>query len=93
MFWFFLLVVLIAGSPNYSTGSVGDRSYDFRSCVNDCDAVLCYSASVSGEATGWLLGVMGWTCLENCQYECMHEVTAHDLQHNRTIRQFFGKVS
>lgn len=90
MVWLLVFVFLILDSPSCSSGSTGDRSNDFRSCVSSCNAALC--DSTSEKKVDWLLGVMGWTCLEDCQYNCMHEVTVQDLQHNRTIRQFFGKV-
>eukprot|EP00731_Ephydatia_muelleri_P008012 Em0004g350a len=37
------------------------------------------------------LRLLLWSCKENCAYECMHEVTAQDLQSGRKIRQFYGK--
>ena len=101
MVWFLTLFIILH-SPIFGSGSVGDRSHDYRSCVNSCHVIFCSSAVMNGVTgggetggqgeVGWLLEMMGWTCLEDCQYKCMHEVTAQDLQHNRTVRQFFGKV-
>ena len=98
MFWPFLLVFLLLGGPNCCQASVGDRSRDFRSCVNGCHSSHCRLEREGGGVSAgegelsWLLKVMGWTCLEDCQYKCMHEVTTEDVRNNRTVRQFFGKV-
>ena len=71
--------------------SVGDRSNDFRSCTSRCHSLVC---SDEGKVVELSLPLQftGWTCLEDCQYKCMHEVTAQDVELKRPIRQFFGKV-
>ena len=38
------------------------------------------------------LSLLRWSCEENCEYECMHRVTAQDVAHGRPVRQFHGKV-
>ena len=71
--------------------SWGDRSYEFRSCVSDCDAVNCTGSGVE-ERLPWVLRLLRWSCGEECQYQCMWQVTSEDVRLNRPVKQFFGKV-
>ena len=71
--------------------SVGDRSFDFKKCVSNCEYEKCRSSSEVVVNDTWLI-LLGWTCQENCRYECMRAVTAGDVQQGRPIRQFYGKV-
>ena len=80
----FLFMIFIWNSGSCS---VGDRSSDFRSCTSHCYTQNCTSQAEQSE---WRL--LGWTCLEECRYLCMHRVTAEDVRHSRPVRQFFGKV-
>lgn len=70
--------------------SWGDRSYEFRSCVSDCDAVNCTGSGVE-ERLPWVLRLLRWGCGEECQYQCMWQVTSEDVRLNRPVKQFFGK--
>lgn len=72
--------------------SAGDRSSEFRSCTKRCDALNCRNFVDVDEKLTFALRLTGWTCLEDCQYQCMHEVTVLDIRLNRPVRQFFGKV-
>ena len=69
--------------------SIGDRSVDFRRCVSRCDGERCDSGSVLADP--WLRA-LGWSCTENCRYDCMRSVTDDDVKFSRPIRQFYGKV-
>lgn len=69
--------------------SIGDRSADFRRCVSRCEGERCGS---SAELADPWLRVLGWSCTENCRYDCMRSVTDDDVKFNRPIRQFYGKV-
>ena len=71
--------------------SLGDRSLDFIRCVSACQYERCRSSSAEGELAVSLI-VLGWSCGENCRYDCMHNVTAEDVRLDRPIRQFYGKV-
>ena len=77
------------------SGSYGDRSPEFTSCKHQCSARNCTSSYGDQEnhELGWALRLMGWTCQENCQYTCMHQVTTQNILKNRPIQQFYGKVS
>ncbi len=72
--------------------SAGDRSSEFRSCTQRCEALTCRNLADVDKKLPLALKLTWWTCLEDCQYQCMHEVTALDISLNRPVRQFFGKV-
>jgi len=72
--------------------SLGDRSSDFRSCTSRCNTVACERSDAHNRLS-ISLRLTGWSCLEDCQYHCMHEVTDQDVKLQRPVRQFFGKVS
>ena len=90
VFWTILLLSSFSSFAGIEA-SLGDRSYDFQSCVSRCVGERCRSsaASTSLEVP---LRLMWWTCRENCSYTCMRSVTADDVRLNRPIRQFYGKV-
>ncbi len=69
--------------------SVGDKSVDFRKCVSGCEGNRCGSNAEVGDLS---LRILGWSCTENCRYDCMRSVTDDDVEFNRPIRQFYGKV-
>lgn len=73
---------------SFSLCSVGDRSSDFRSCTSRCSSHFC---SDPNHELPFALRLTRWTCYEDCQYQCMHEVTAQDIALSRPVRQFFGK--
>ena len=70
--------------------SIGDRSYDYQSCLEGCRAKNCTARDSTPLPAH--LRLLLWSCEENCAYECMHEVTTQDAQSGRMIRQFYGKV-
>ncbi len=82
----YILVLLVP----LTWSSSGDRSHEFSSCVYSCKSSLCGG---EGEDLSLVLRALGWTCGEECQYQCMHNITAEDLRNNRPVRQFYGKVS
>lgn len=83
-----LLVFLIAASIAVVDSSSGDRSVEFHVCTAQCSQRDC-DGTVE---LPFVLRLFGWSCFENCQYGCMHNVTLEDLARGRPVRQFFGKV-
>ena len=83
-------LVLVLGAVSLAYCSVGDRSKDFKLCTNRCYRVTCNGTEDTKLPLS--LQLTGWTCLQDCQYNCMHEVTAQDVKSKRPVRQFFGKV-
>lgn len=80
---FALLVALIARP---AAASQGDRSPEYRLCVDSCDRDSCLVDPLWDDGTAhatrlpWILRVTRWTCIDDCRYHCTHRVTneAHD---------------
>ncbi|KAH9857530.1 Per1-like protein [Lenzites betulinus] len=69
--------------------SSGDNAEEFRNCVS-----LCHSRTCGGLQAASLpiaLKLTGWTCVDNCKYECMHFITDRAIQHHERVLQYFGK--
>lgn len=47
----------------------------------------------AGEFTRSYLSVSGWTCQDDCKYECMWVTVGLYLQEGHRVPQFHGKVS
>lgn len=84
-----ILAVLAALCIELAACSAGDRSHEFRSCVAVCWRESC---GPTGPPLPAHLTLLGWDCLENCQYDCMHAVTAEAIGKGQPVRQFYGKV-
>ena len=69
-------------------GSTGDRLIVFDNCLKAC-TLTC--ASPNAPALGIFLRLTGWTCSDNCKYECMHKVTDDAENSNSKVHQFYGK--
>ena len=90
---FEVILVLVTVYLSELEASLGDRSVDFRRCVSACVYKRCRSSSAAAEGELALsLKALGWSCEENCRYDCMHDVTGEDVALDRPIRQFYGKV-
>jgi post-GPI attachment to proteins factor 3 len=67
-------------------GSFGDQQYIFTDCVekckNECNTVTIFPLA---------LRITGWTCLDNCKYNCMHIITDLALENKEKVYQYFGK--
>ena len=87
----YVLLLMLLALP--SLGSIGDRSPDFVNCVESCTQRNCSGEEGEKAGLSLVLRVLFWTCSENCEYECMHEVTREDVRRGRAVRQFRGKVS
>ncbi len=85
----FLSLLLVLVLAPLSHCSSGDRSVEFFNCVRSCKSSVC----TEGGELSVILRVLQWTCEEDCQYHCMHNITADDLTKQRPVRQFYGKVN
>lgn len=70
--------------------SKGDRSFPFRNCVKSCKRRGCHLNEYPGKLPLYLM-IFWWDCLDECKYQCMHNVTATDVKFNYPIKQFYGK--
>lgn len=70
-------------------GSLGDRSYPFRTCLGKCKR-SCSLDEYPGKLPLYLTLFL-WDCTDECKYQCMHNVTETDVRLKRPIKQFYGK--
>ncbi|XP_045426763.1 post-GPI attachment to proteins factor 3 isoform X5 [Pipistrellus kuhlii] len=86
-------LVLLAGVATLASGSQGDREPVYRDCVLRCEERNC-----SGEALNHFrsrqpiyMSLAGWTCQDDCKYECMWVTVGLYLQEGHKVPQFHGK--
>ncbi|KAF6096081.1 post-GPI attachment to proteins phospholipase 3 [Phyllostomus discolor] len=86
-------LVLLAGAAALACGSQGDREPVYRDCVLRCDQRNC-----SGDALRHFrsrqpiyMSLAGWTCQDDCKYECMWVTVGIYLQEGHKVPQFHGK--
>ncbi|WVW80510.1 hypothetical protein I302_102494 [Kwoniella bestiolae CBS 10118] len=67
--------------------SSGDRNPTFQHCLKGCQLTYCepHQPPLPG-----YLRAFGWTCKENCAYECGHTFTDH-IRPGSKAHQFYGK--
>lgn len=73
--------------------SWGDQSPHFKHCVSKCHGVNCSTQSTLAEweeSRSFGETVVGWTCREECEYECMWS-TVHVYGEHGRVPQFYGK--
>ncbi|KAF5390563.1 hypothetical protein D9757_002606 [Collybiopsis confluens] len=82
--WPFLIFVC-ATFCGHALASAGDRSLEFQQCTLLCDSRECKIDSPS--ALPLMLRLTRWSCLDNCRYNCMHEITSN----SQRPLQYYGK--
>ena len=82
----YVVVVL----PVLVNASSGDRRPDFIGCVAHCTSIRCPNSSAQ-LAESLPLRLTGWTCLDECRYDCIHQLTTDDQVNGRPTHQYFGK--
>lgn len=88
---YFLLWTLFLCTISLATGSSGDRSKQFQTCLKLCLSTCNNGNSYPAKLPLYLV-VFGWNCADECKYTCMHQVTQRSLARGRDIEQFYGKV-
>lgn len=68
--------------------SSGDRSPLFTGCVGRCNVHHCGMNEVGLKI--WLR-VTRWSCVDDCKYLCMAEITDTDVQNGKPLQQYYGK--
>ncbi|KAF7292478.1 Post-GPI attachment to proteins factor 3 [Mycena chlorophos] len=81
-----LLLVALAGAVYASSG---DRSPEFHGCVSRCRQRQCTPPNVIPLSLP--LRLTHWTCEDNCNYSCMHDITSRDKRLGDRVHQYFGK--
>ncbi|WWD18241.1 hypothetical protein CI109_102691 [Kwoniella shandongensis] len=67
--------------------SSGDRNPTFQHCLKGCEITYC---DPSQPPIAGYLRAFGWTCAENCAYECTHSFT-DNIRPGSRYHQFYGK--
>ncbi|XP_028610912.1 post-GPI attachment to proteins factor 3 isoform X3 [Grammomys surdaster] len=87
------LLLLLTLAVEFAGGSQGDREPVYRDCVLRCEERNC-----SGDALKHFrsrqpiyMSLAGWTCRDDCKYECMWFTVGLYLQEGHRVPQFHGK--
>ncbi|KAJ4478347.1 Per1-like protein [Lentinula aciculospora] len=84
---FYALEILAILSAVYA--SAGDRAHEFQRCSFLCNNRECKNPSLT--ALPLALRITRWTCLDNCRYNCMHEITSNLIAAGNRPLQYYGK--
>ncbi|KAL0573693.1 hypothetical protein V5O48_008264 [Marasmius crinis-equi] len=85
----FLKFLVLSSLVLYTLASAGDRAHDFQNCLFRCKISQCDIASPATLPIA--LRLTQWTCLDNCKYSCMHEVTTYEMERGESMQQYYGK--
>ncbi|WVQ71343.1 hypothetical protein IAR50_000871 [Cryptococcus sp. DSM 104548] len=81
------LLAILAVSIPIVYASSGDRNPTFQHCLRGCSLTYC---DPSQPPIPYYLRLFGWTCAENCAYECTHSFT-DNIRPGSRFHQFYGK--
>ncbi|WWC88225.1 uncharacterized protein L201_003130 [Kwoniella dendrophila CBS 6074] len=81
----FLGLLILAAIPTFA--SSGDRNPTFQHCLKGCQLTYCEPHQPPIPS---YLRLFGWTCKENCAYECGHTFT-DNIRPGSKSHQFYGK--
>ncbi|XP_074117491.1 post-GPI attachment to proteins factor 3 isoform X2 [Sminthopsis crassicaudata] len=89
------LLALLAGAAALADASQGDREPVYRDCVLRCDEWNCSGAGLQHFRSHQpiYMSLAGWTCRDDCKYECMWVTVGLYLREGYRVPQFHGKVS
>lgn len=72
------------------SGSRGDQEEEYLECLSGCLKVHQCSVANDHPSSAWLR-FLGWSCRDECRYECMWEVVRERRVHGLPIEQYHGK--
>ncbi|KAF5920814.1 hypothetical protein HPG69_003609 [Diceros bicornis minor] len=86
-------LVLLAGAAALASGSQGDREPVYRDCVLQCEERNCSGGALKHFRSRQpiYMSLAGWTCRDDCKYECMWVTVGLYLQEGHKVPQFHGK--
>ncbi|XP_045382339.1 post-GPI attachment to proteins factor 3 [Lemur catta] len=86
-------LVLLAGAAAVASGSQGDREPVYRDCVLQCEERNCSGGALKHFRSRQpiYMSLAGWTCPDDCKYECMWVTVGLYLQEGHKVPQFHGK--
>lgn len=82
-----LLLLGVAGA------SQGDREPMYRDCVSQCDRSNCTGARGRQwkERQPFYMNLTGWSCHDDCKYDCMWYIVGLYIREGYKVPQFHGK--
>ncbi|KAK9768113.1 hypothetical protein K7432_001515 [Basidiobolus ranarum] len=83
----FVLVILLISFITYTYGSYGDRQPVFNNCVENCEQNVC----AKNPTLPLSLRITLWSCLDDCKYNCMRQITDMAVETGEPIVQYYGK--
>ncbi|XP_044601263.1 post-GPI attachment to proteins factor 3 isoform X3 [Equus asinus] len=86
-------LMLLAGAAALASGSQGDREPVYRDCVLQCEERNCSGGALKHFRSRQpiYMSLAGWTCRDDCKYECMWVTVGLYLQEGHKVPQFHGK--
>ncbi|XP_010584003.1 PREDICTED: post-GPI attachment to proteins factor 3 [Haliaeetus leucocephalus] len=83
----------IPSSRGPARGSQGDREPLYRECLGRCERQNCSGAALRHfrARQPLYMGLTGWTCRDDCKYECMWLTVRLYVQGGHRVPQFHGK--
>ncbi|XP_075578954.1 GPI-specific phospholipase A2-like PGAP3 [Pelecanus crispus] len=88
-----LLLLGAAAAPGPARASQGDREPLYRECLGRCERQNCSGAALRHfrARQPLYMGLTGWTCHDDCKYECMWLTVRLYVQGGHRVPQFHGK--
>ncbi|XP_071749045.1 post-GPI attachment to proteins factor 3 [Lepeophtheirus salmonis] len=89
----YLCILYFLYVPFIVEGSLGDSSNIQRRCLIACESLNCSESSIITFRNNQPLleRIFGWTCSEDCGYECMWKTVDQFQRRGLQIPQFHGK--
>uniref|UniRef100_A0A8C9KMR8 Post-GPI attachment to proteins factor 3 n=1 Tax=Panthera tigris altaica TaxID=74533 RepID=A0A8C9KMR8_PANTA len=86
-------LMLLAGGAALASGSQGDREPVYRDCVHRCEERNCSGGALRHFRSRQpiYMSLAGWTCQDDCKYECMWVTVGLYLKEGHRVPQFHGK--
>ncbi|KAL7944710.1 Per1-like protein [Trichoderma barbatum] len=82
-----LVAALFAGA---SLASTGDQLYEFKQCLDICEAENC-APDKAATAIPLSRRLLFWNCASECDYTCQHIITTERVANDLPVVQFHGK--
>ncbi|KAK9761088.1 hypothetical protein K7432_014267 [Basidiobolus ranarum] len=82
-----VVLILLIGLIACVYGSYGDSQPAFTECVEDCERGIC----AVNPTLPLSLRLTLWTCLDDCKYNCMQQITESAAKSGEQIVQYYGK--
>ncbi|XP_074658916.1 GPI-specific phospholipase A2-like PGAP3 [Tubulanus polymorphus] len=88
-----LVAGMVVSFVHQGAASYGDRSWIFRRCYTHCvnSVRKCPKTDNRVLNQAVYMRVLGWTCTDECTYDCMWETVEAFQKDSSPIPQFYGK--